>query len=119
MGALRGVALAAFVVDESCGWVREGATFRIAHARPPNCVDVEHPAVPEADQSRIHLAREHGELLMAGRLQIGPRIRPGGQEASVLQQAYALVDEGGVVREIGKTFGLLRQHREHQSSTER
>ena len=58
--ALGGVALAALVIDESSGWVREGATFRIAHARPPDRVDVQHPAVPEAHQSRIHLAREHG-----------------------------------------------------------
>ena len=38
---------------------------------------------PRPHERGVHLAREHRELLMAGRLQIGPRIRPGGQEASV------------------------------------
>src|SRR5438093_6139639 len=42
------------------------------------------------------------ELLMAGRLQVGARIGPGGQKAPVLQQTYAFVDESRVAQQIGE-----------------
>src|SRR5205823_4405553 len=36
VGALGGVALAALVVDESSGWIREGATFRVPDTGAPD-----------------------------------------------------------------------------------
>ena len=118
VGALGGVALAALVIDEAGCRVRKGPSFRIADTRPPDSVDVEHPAVAEAYQGRVHLAREHGELLMAGRLQIRAGVGPRGQEASVLQEADAVVDESRVVDQVGKALWLRSEDRHRQSSTE-
>src|SRR5262249_37203330 len=84
MGALSGVTLAALVIDEASCRVRKGTTFRVADTRPADGVDVEHPAVAKPYQGCVHLAREHGELVVAGRLQVGSGIRPGGEEASIL-----------------------------------
>src|SRR5207245_10070934 len=91
-GALGSVALAALLIDETGCRVRKGPAFRVTDTRASNGIDVEHPAVAKPHERGVHLAREHRELLMAGRLQIGAGVGPRGQEASVLQEADAVVD---------------------------
>ena len=79
---------------------------------------MEHPAVAEAYQRRVHLARENGELIVTGRFQIGAGVRPRGQEASVLQEADAVVHESRVAHEIRETLRLRSKDLHRQSSTE-
>ena len=118
VAALSGVALATLVVDESSGRIREGAALRITNARPPDGVDVDHPAVPEAYQGRIDLARQDGKLLVTGGIEIRAGVSPAGQEASVLQQTDTLIDESRVAHEIGEALRLRREASEHQSRTD-
>src|SRR5262245_6673301 len=75
VGALRGIAPAALIIDESGYRVRKGPAFRVADTRPSDRVDVEHPAVAEAYQRRVHLAGEHSAFVVAGRLQTESDLR--------------------------------------------
>ncbi len=79
---------------------------------------MEHPAVAEAREGGVRLAREHGQLLVARRLHVGPRVGPGREEGTVLQEADALADQGGVVEEVPEALRLGAPEPEHQSATD-
>ena len=75
----------------------------------PDRVDVEHPAVAERDEAPRSPGWT-GSASSSGLAESrsGPGVRPGGQEAPVLQEAYAVVHQGRVVEEIGEALGLRR-----------
>src|SRR5439155_349256 len=70
--ALRRVLATPFLVDQARRRIGKRTHLGIANAGLPDRIDVEHPAVPEAREGRVHLARENRELLVTGRIQVGP-----------------------------------------------
>jgi hypothetical protein len=100
------------------GWIGEGAAGRVADTRPADGVDVEHPAVPQAHKGRIHLARQHGELVVARRLEIRARVGPGCEEAAILEETHALVNQSRVAHKVGESSWLRREDGHCQSSTQ-
>jgi len=116
--ALGHVLASALLVDQARGRIGKRPDLGIPDARLPDGVHVEHPAVPEARERGVHLARQHRELLVAGRLHVGPRVRPGREERAVLQEADALVDQRRVVQEVRQALRVRAHEPEHQSATD-
>src|SRR5207302_3657271 len=100
------------------GRIVEDPAPGIPEARLADRVGVEHPAVAEAREGRVHLAREDGQLLGARRVHVGPAVRPAGEKGPVFQQTDALADQRGVVQKIGQALGIPGRQTEHQSTTE-
>ena len=99
------VGSAPLLVDRPGDRVGEGAGRRVAGGRPPNEIDVEHPAVAVGQKGIVEVTRQVVELLGRCRGEIGTAVAPGGQEGAVFLEQRPGGDEMEPSQEIGQALG--------------